>query len=66
MPLYSGIQVIRGDEHKKYRIPASDIEKVKIISPFGIFRLEGIKDAGGNWIEFNIPFGQWNVWFEYL
>ncbi len=62
---FSGQKIIMGDEHKKYRIPACDIEKVKIISPFPFLVLDGIKDDNG-WVEFSIPFGSHGSYFEYL
>lgn len=36
------------------RIPAQDIAKVRLVSSLPFYRLIGIKDAQGNWVEFQI------------
>lgn len=55
------------DNHRVYRIPAEDINKVKIVSdhPRSFYQIEGTKNSENIWTEFNIPEWKVGIYFEY-
>ena len=41
-------------DRRAWNIPASDVEKVTLVSCFPFVTWSGLKDEDGNWLEFSI------------